>query len=337
MKLLIKDAVNILSESSNIFDINRARLIIEDTTSPISMRFSQKLYDAVLSKSHIDFDDIPKSMGDITKYSGYKTMVDTLDMITTIKDYDKSNCKSYVETIRQAIGNISSLRNIYNKGFTYKNEYIMLEYSSYVYTCVEATTSILYQFVDMVKKPVFDETYTLEFKNTKYRADLFYIEQLEKYNNVNKTMHSEYVKFLTSMLNKDTNNFVGTSVIVGAAFVAAVAMSIIPVTRLLVNHFYTIRHKISVSLAYQAYLLEMNKISIENNSSFSKEKKADIIKKQEEYRVKLQKISDSLRLSAVETAKKREKNISEENKSFTSSKIREEIDNGNMGDSIGLL
>ena len=56
-------AVNILTESENasISEQRNIQTILEDTESPITNKYLEKLYDSVVSKSHIDFDDIPNS------------------------------------------------------------------------------------------------------------------------------------------------------------------------------------------------------------------------------------------------------------------------------------
>src|SRR5699024_5401316 len=174
------------------------------------------------NKKHIDFDDIPESKGDIDQYSGTKNMKETLRIIRGMNEFQKTNVIDYVKTIEEAISNIQGLRDVYKKGFDAQNDYVMLEYCTFVYACVEATTSILYQFVDYIKKPG-SQSYQIVLKNTKYRANLLYIQQLEKFNNVNKNMLGEYRKFLLALINNEKDNFVGSTFMVGLATIGIVA------------------------------------------------------------------------------------------------------------------
>ena len=326
-----KDCVEILKESSTPIHRHTARLILEDSSSPMNQKFTQKLFDAVLSRDHIDFDDIPNSKGDIKLYSGYHTMTDVLNMVDQVSDFKNTPVLDYIHTIQKAISNIQMLSDIYRKGFAKHNEYVMLEYNTYVYCCVEATTAVLYQFVDLVKKPTNDGMYTITVKNTKFRADLFYVETLQKFNNVQKNMYMEYRKFLTSVMDNDTSNFLGSSAIVGMTVVGIVAASIIPITRTLVNQFFVIKHDISSSLMYQAYLLQMNKVAVENNVALTVDKKKAILSKQEKIRDLMMKLADKLRVSNAETDKQRTKLIDNENKTLTADKIRKEIEDEPLG------
>ena len=142
----LEDSIRILRESaSSMFEKHEISAILEDATSPVQMRYNQKIYDAVIQKKHIDFDAIPDSKGDIDRYVGTKNMEETLKVIKGMNEFQKTNVVDYVNTIQEAITNIRGLRDIYKKGFDVKNDYVMMEYNIFVYACIEATTSILYQ------------------------------------------------------------------------------------------------------------------------------------------------------------------------------------------------
>ena len=300
--------------------------VLEDVNSPIRSKFNEKLFDSVIDKKHIDFDNIPNSKGDIDKYVGTKPMKETLVVLAGLQSDMKNISDDYINIISTAITNIARYKDLYSNGFKLKNDFVMLEYNTLVYTCVEATTSIIYQFVDIFKNPTQD-TNTLVLRNTKYKANLFYLEQLRKYNTVISKMGNDYRKYLTNMLEKDNeSNFIGTATMVGAATVGLVALSIIPITRELVNQYYNIRHKLSSSLAYHAYLLEMNKAIVEANSSFNAAKKKSILAKQETVKNQLLKLSDVFRVSNVKTSEKRIANIEKENKTMTIDSIKRQVD-----------
>ena len=58
------DAAFILSESDHLStsDLRKYTAMFEDTTSPITNRYVEKLYDSVIKKGHVDFDKIPDSI-----------------------------------------------------------------------------------------------------------------------------------------------------------------------------------------------------------------------------------------------------------------------------------
>lgn len=331
---MIYKEIETLMESANILRGDTVSLlrnheistVLEDVNSPIRNKFNEKLFDSVIDKKHIDFDNIPASKGDIDKYTGTKPMKETLVVLAGLQSDMKNISDDYINTISTAISNIAKYKDLYGNGFKLKNDFVMLEYNTLVYTCVEATTSLIYQFVDIFKNPTQD-TNTLVIRNTKYKANLFYLDQLRKYNTVIKKMGNDYRKYLTNMLDKgNESNFIGTATMVGAATVGLVALSIIPITRELVNQYYNIRHKLSSSLAYHAYLLEMNKAIIEGNNTFNASKKKSILAKQETIKNQLIKLSDLLRVSNVKTGEKRMASIEKENKTMTIDSIKRQVD-----------
>ena len=325
------NASMILMESTDIdrrtfgYDLENIQTILEDANSPITAKYKEKLYKSVLDKGHIDFGSIPASKGNIREYNGYHNMMNTLDVIIGLGTVEKSNVVNYANTVLEAIKNIEALTPVFEKGFAAKNEYVMLEYNTYVYTCVEATTTLIYEFVDYVKRPD-RTTYQITLKDTKLRANLFYFEQLNSFNNVNKNMHINYRKMLEGMISQGRNNFGGVELL-GVAAVSMVALAIVPVTRELIYHFYNLRANLANELEVQANFLEMNKTCVESNTAFTEDKKRKILTKQENLRKKLLKLSDLLRVKAAKASRDSKRDIEKDNALLTVSNIRNDVSN----------
>lgn len=307
------------------YEISKIQTILEDANSPITTKYKEKLYKSVLDKGHIDFGAIPLSKGNIREYVGYRNMIDTLDVIIGLGTVEKSNVVKYANTVLEAIKNIESLSQVFEKGFATKCEYVMLEYNTYVYTCVEATTTLIYEFVEYVKRPD-RATYQIALKDTKLRANLFYFNQLNNFNNVNKNMHINYRKMLEGMINQGKNNFGGIELI-GIAAVSMVALAIVPITRELIYHFYNLRANLSNELEVQANFLEMNKTCIESNDAFTEDKKKKILVKQENLRKKLIKLSDLLRVKEAKASKESKRDIEKDNALLTVNGLRDDVSN----------
>ena len=299
--------------------------ILEDVNSPITTKYREKLFQSVIDKSHIDFGSIPESKGDIKAYSGYKNMMDTLEVIINLGTEEKSNVVNYANTVLESIKNIEALSSVFQRGFQAKTEYVMNEYNVYVYTCVEATTTLIYEFVDYVKRPD-KPTYVITLKDTKARANRFYFNQLTSFNNINKNMYTNYRKMLESMIERGKNNFTGAEFI-GVAAVSMVALAIIPVTRSLIYHFYNLRSNISNELNLQAQFLEMNRTCVESNSAFTEDKKKKILNKQENIRKTLIKLSDVIRVKEAKASKASTRELEKDNKNLSVKNIKDDIDN----------
>ena len=321
---LFMEASQILAESDNSVKLEDVRAVLEDTQSPITNKYIENLYSQVISKNHIDFDDIPNSKGDITKYSGYQSMIDTLNIAKSIAEAEKvKDVNNAVDVALTAITNVRNLGDLYGAGFKNKNNYVMTEYNMFVYCCVEAVSSILSEFVEFAKGISMD-TYQIKLRNTKYRANLFYIEQLDKFNKINAV--GNYRNYLQSVLNKDQNNFIGATGVGIATVAITVLLAVLPVTRALVYQGYKMRTKLSDALALQAYFLELNRTCVESNSSFDAKKKEKILRKQESIRTLFLRLSDKLKVDVARSVRDSSIERKKDNATLTLGDTRKQID-----------
>ena len=324
---LIKPAVEILVENDYKTESSEIFTVLEDVNSPITRNFHQKLYDSILNKAHIDFGDIPKSRGNIKNYSGYHTMMDTLNTMRELAEEHKAgNVVEYVKIVEDAIKHIEGLSSTYQRGFETKTEYVSLEYDTYVYFCVEATTALIYSFVEVIKTPE-KQVMDLALKNTKLRADEFYFEHLKKFNNVQDKMGISYRKMLDSMINKGGDNFIGTAEIVGVATVAVVLLSIIPITREVIYQIYNFRGKLSDSLEMQATFLEMNQTRLEHNSMMTADKKKKVMERQSQLAKKLRSLSNVLQVKSSKSILDTKRELEKDNKMLSINNIRDDVSN----------
>lgn len=311
---------NYMKESAEI------RLMLEDANSPITKKYQEKLYKSIIDKAHINFGDIPVSKGNIKNYKGYPTMCQTLDTIENLARDDKAPMvEVYVNTVKEAIKNIENLSSTYEKGFTTKTEYVAMEYDTYVYFCVEATTALIYSFVDVIRTPN-KRTMDMVIKNTKLRADEYYFEQLKKFNKVQSSMGIEYRKMLEQMCNKGRNNFIGAEAI-GVAAVMMAAMAIVPLTREIVYQIYSFRGKLSTNLEMQAHFLELNKTCVENNEILTEDKKIKILAKQEKLAKRMMKLADEIRVKSAKSIMDSKRELTKDNKRLSIDSIKDEVSN----------
>ena len=307
------------------YEFERVQSILEDANSPITKKYQEKLFQSVIDKGHIDFGDIPKSAGNIKAYKGYNNMVETLTTLNSLAiDQKNKTVIEYTSIVQKAISNIEQLSSTYSKGFISKTDYVILEYNTYVYTCVEATTTLLYTFVDYMKRPDQD-TMTITLSNSTLRADLFYIEQLKKFNNVNDKMGIDYRKMLESLCSKGKNNFLGAEMVIGIAAVSVAAMAIVPITRELIYRFYHLRGSLSKSLEMQASFLEMNAACVQSNEVMTAEKKKKVLDKQLKLKNRLIKLSDFLKVKGVKSSQNSARDIKASNKMLTLDNLQADV------------
>ena len=334
---LLKEATEILCEgtSDRYEDVH---LILEDAESPITKKTIENLYKSIIDKKHIDFDDIPKSGGNIFKYSGFKTMNDTLADLKLLANENAAyaDILKYVNIVKSAIENLNTYSKFYVQAFAKKNELLMLEYNTFVFTCVEATTSILYQFSDYMQTPS-SHTLSVMLRNTKYRADLFYVDQLRMFNRV--CMSGKYQKYLMGLLEAGVtpdgkNGVVSESaLLVGSlTLISTILLSIVPITRRVIYSIQNLRGKIAEDLELQAYFLEMNKTVVKADRTKNPEQKKVILAKQEKLRLKFLRLAEKLRVKSVRAEQLAKKSLKTDDSTLTIDSTRKQVDSEDDGD-----
>ena len=325
------EAVQILStESGDIHEHDNIIAILEDANSPITRKYHEKMLKSIIDKAHVDFGDIPKSKGNIRNYSGYGPMCETLDVIRDLAvENGVKNVVVYVDVVKRSLKYITELSSTYEKGFNTKTDYVALEYNSYVYFCVEATTSLIYSFVDVLMEPS-KQVYDMVIKNNKVRANEFYFEQLIKFNKAQESLGMEYRKMLENMCNKGRNNFLGIEEVVGIGALIAAATAIIPITRGVVYQIYNFRGKLANHLELQADFLELNRTRVEANNALTADKKKKVLAKQEKLVKKLRKLGDDVRVKSAKSVQDSKKDINKDNKNVNVDSLKDEINNSPM-------
>lgn len=327
MNALLRDATKILCEGTDDSYV-KVQAILEDVESPITKTYKEKLFESIISRSHIDFGDIPKSKGDITKYSGYKSMLDCLHSLLKVANEEKSKeLTNAVNTVLTAIENIRALQNVYVKAYANKTDIAIIDYQTYVLTCVEATTTLISNYIDFIKTP--SSNYVMELKNTKFRANALYLDQLERFNKVN--VNGSYNKYISTVVQKGQENFLlDPAIIAGAAFVSVIALSIIPVTRELIYLYNETKRKLSDLFALQAYYLEMNKTALEYNTEIKADKKKVIIQKQDKIRKKFLYLSEKLRIADIKAEQTSKKRLETDNKGMSTGSLEDDVNDSDM-------
>lgn len=323
------ESMMLLKEANPDSDLGSLRLLLEDVNSPVTRQFNTNLLQAVVDKGHIDFGDIPRSMGDITKYSGYTTMMETLDTINKLAiEQNHKVIIDYVTTVRTAIGFIKDLASVYQKGFRTKTDYVALEYNSFVYFCVQATTALIYTYVEIIKFP--DKNgMSVVLRNTKIRADEFYFDQLSDYVTAQKSLGGRYAKTLDALCENGTNKFTGVE-LVGLSVIMMGVAAIVPITREIIYQIYNIRTKVSEFLDVQATFLEANRACVESNNLLDPGKRKEVIKKQAALAQNLRKLADKVRIKAAKAVFDSKRDINDDNKKLSLNNIKDEVSNSDF-------
>lgn len=319
MNIFVPNATrNFFMENASYADKRAIMALTEADLTQVSNNLVSELYKSAINKSHIDFDDIPASRGDITKYKGYTDMQQCLDIVDNIAK--QSNIKiRETDIVRTAIGNIVALRDVYTKGYALNNDFIMLQYCTMSALCVEATTGIIASFVDYVKT-----VDAVQFKiiNTKVSAAQIAIDNLNSFNA--SVSSGEYAKVCNVVIkNGNATGIVKESAVVVTAAVLTSLVAIVVLMRNIVFRFFYLRMKLSDYLKMQAMFLDMNKANLEaKENRMSPDKRKKVIKKQAELATQLTKLADKIKVESATANVVASRELKKENTSYTLDSVK---------------
>lgn len=302
-KILMENATT-LSQRSEV------RTLLESDSQRVNNAMIANLYNSAINKSHVDFHDIEKSKGDITKYIGYQNMLETLDIIDNIAKASNTTIKE-TEIVRSAISHIANFKDLFTRGYIMEKEFVIVQYNTLVLCTVYATSHIISSYVDYIKS-----VDKVEFKllSNKNHSGELCIDNLDKFNKSVKS--GDFSKAINTIIKTDKEEFLGgIDTVMLPVFIVGAILAIVPLLREMTFYFYYSRMKASDYLKQQADFIELNKIQIQS-STLPASKKKDVIKKQEEIAKKLIKFSDTLKVDEIKTNKKVREETKEENKKW---------------------
>ncbi len=289
--------------------------LLENEQADIGSSAINDIYQSIEVKSRINYGDIPDSKGDITKYSGYRQMMDVLTSINTIvkkQDYKVPE----VEIVMKAVQNIADNREYFEKGYRLDKGFIIIQYNALVYACLESISIIIYSYLDYSKQA---DDIEIVFINPHGNSKHISIANLEKFNEC--VNNGSFQKTMAAIIKTDSEALLGLDDLVVPVFVIGALMAVIPVIRELIFTFYYSRMKISDYLKHQSLMLEINEDSVMASNKTAREK-TKIVKSQQEKIRKLRKLSDKIQIDNRESEVKAKREINNENKEFTLDKMR---------------
>ena len=308
-KILLENCKT-FSERRELFGLTEAEM------NHVNNNMINKLFNAAIEKAHIDFDDIPKSKGDITKYSGYKSMVESLKVLKDIS-IKYSHKIPEIDIIEKSLDGIVANRNLFERGIKLNKDYIILQYNTLVMSCVIATSSLITSYVDYVKRV---DKVEFTIINPKSNPGQICIENLSKFNK--SVASGDFAKVMNGIINSGKEGFTGTAAAISTVIIAG---AIIGVTfmRDIIYYVYYSRVKLAEYLRVQALFLELNKNIINSQGyNMSADKKDKVLKNQAELIVKLKDVADKIDVSDKLATSNMKTEIKKENSGWKLDDVR---------------
>ena len=306
--------INILLENASSYtEKSKIQMLTEAEQAVVNDKMIGNLYQSVLKRKNVDFDNIPYSKGDIQKVDGYDNMLATIEVLKGLSK--KFGIKiNELDIVENAIVNLRTYRGTFERGFGLNVDFLKMYYNTLVYACIESTSLILSSYVEYTRT-----INNVEFQIKKGRGinGNICLDTLKKFND--SVREGKFIKFANGLLNKDRENFLGAAAAMGTAksvmATIAIGASIVPLMRELVYYFYESRMKASEYLTQQKEFIEMNKFRLES-SSMSAQERNTILNKQRSVIDRLEKLADKVRVNQQVANKNASAEIKKDNREW---------------------
>ena len=242
--------------------------VTEADQNQLLASLTSKLYDNIVEKvDDIDFGDIPRTKGDITKLPNYDKIVGCIDTLRSIlvQYKQKTDC---VDTISTALNNIVSRKELFEKSYRYNIELPIVLYNTICLSIVSAISLLISTTIEFIKSPNKD-SYEVAFDYTalsKTKDHLLFVN-LENFNKA--CAKGDVDTCINMVLKNGVKNFTGIEIGIAAGTMALIALilNIVPIMRELVFFFYYSRTRVADYFDIQADLLQMNAHNVELNTN----------------------------------------------------------------------
>ena len=290
------------------------RSLEEADQSKILTALTSKLYDKIVEKvDDIDFGDIPKSRGDITKLPNYEKVIDCVNIIKDILINSHQDLESIL-ILENTIRYLKEYKEIFIRGYQLNIEMPMVIYNTTVLSLYSGISVLISSCIEFIKST--DDTgfdIALDKVQLKKTKDSLLFRNLKM---VNSTFENKMLpEALDALLKQNTKNLTGSELFAGVtatAKIIAMVLFIVPALRELAYYFYYTRVKVSDYFDVQSALLQMNAYNLAAKGSNNEKDIKEIQSKQLKIADLFKRISNALEVKknkAEVAAEKESKNF----------------------------
>lgn len=265
-----------LLETINEHSKNPFYTMNESMQHEIAEKVLDKIFILTVGKyNKINFSEIERSRGDLTKikfYKNFKECVDTLNEINRV-----TNKLNEMQIINSTINNIIKLKPEFEKGFRIQNNYAIMIYNLVSYSLIESVSYVIATSINFVNDNNVIITNNSEnnllidslsrFNKLAEDGTIYkFIDKVEK-EVMNESFIGDFAKGVINNMDSKlsrtakSNSSIARNIVIGAGVTVAflfMIRSIIPIIRNTAYCVYNFKHKISESAQIQAEMLEMN-------------------------------------------------------------------------------
>ena len=318
--------------SSDYQTVKKLMSLNEAEKNTVLTHTSSQIYSAIINKvDQIDFGEIPKSKGDISRVPN---IVEIRNCIESVREMILQFKEPTVcpDIILKAMDNVRNGKAIFERAFNVDNGLGIIMYNSIVLSIISATSLMISTSVEFIKDPSglpfkaqFDRVALHKTKDHLLFKDLETFNK--RYDDIMKAIKESNSKVISHRESAEQRyeglDFMvefsgGTLLTIGATIllIANVATLILPLLHSLVCFFFNARQKVSDYFEAQAVLLDMNIETLKYEGMKSDASRKQVIEKQQKIATKFHKIANKLavKMKTAEVEAEKEIKRDKENK-----------------------
>lgn len=318
------------------------RTINESEQRSISYAVAEKLYDNVAGKAklaNLDFTEITKTKGDITKLDGFDELNETIKILDNAQSKLHLKGKA-INVVATAMKNLIDKRNIFKSAFRTGNAILMDTYKFGAMAVIASTSLITISLTDYFIKPDRSGTISISIvgvhlskQDTREYTLLDQnplIINLEKFNKMCETNGLEEVEKALAKVKR--SNFGGVEIAAGAVVAVIVLYNLVDILRELV--YYFLFAKASISEYFYA-----NSVALEINANKIKGTNKDAADTQVSFANSFRHIAEKLKVDDKEAVSKSAKALKHDNMEikYKAEDLSDALPDSSASDSSGLF
>ena len=328
--------MNFFSKTMDLTDkktIQECTRLVEQESNPINeaeqntviLSLTGKLYKMIVDKADdIDFGQIPKTNGDVTKLKEYSQINECLTTLHDIlKEYKQDTTP--VDNISKALRNIEIHRPIFTRGYIMNVEIIQLTYCEMVLAVVNSLSYMISATIEYIKMPNEDGfQIAIDKAGIARTKDSLVYHALCKFNEA--AAKDQINSAFEPLVRVRSKGFVGADdmvMVFGIGVLIAITVNILPILRELTYFFFDIRTRISQYFDIQSDLLEMNAADIERNKAITVGDRDKVVSRQRKIAEFFRKIANTFAIEQKEREVNAAKEIERQNKKMKYDEIED--------------
>lgn len=335
MAIIETDVQKVFNEACSYCDwddketLAAIRSIKEADQENITYAVAEKLYDLVSAKANIskmDFSEIIRTKGDITKLPEYDTLTDTLKVLKDAKSRLHLRGKA-IDVAYTGLDNLTKKRNTFMSAFRTGNAVLTDTYKFGCMAVVATTSLIAISLTDYFTNQDVSKVDTKEYEMLDSNPLIYNLERF------NKLCASGGLEKVEKALAKVKRSNIGGATIAASIGVAVVIIyNLVDILRELI--YYFLFTKASISEYFYA-----NSLALEINSNKIKADNKDAAETQQSFADSFRKIAAKLKVDDKETVYKAAKEMKKDktNTKLVAGELGDSLPDASAADSSGLF